>query len=147
MVATGVVAGEGVAGAGLVLAFSLLFIQSYKPDLQSRGDRANGTSAEGTYEEGPVPAANILPLAEPSDAWDGTPTTEASGAPTGPAGEGDAPGGFRARRRRGPPENGVPSATKVMVANLPYELSEEKVSPLEKTLLKHVQIVLTLFDI
>ena len=30
-------------------------------------------------------------------------------------------------KKRGPPENGVPSKTKVMVANLPYELSEEKV--------------------
>ena len=31
------------------------------------------------------------------------------------------------KKKRGPPENGVPSATKIMVANLPYELSEEKV--------------------
>lgn len=30
-------------------------------------------------------------------------------------------------KKRGPPENGVPSKTKVMVANLPYELSEDKV--------------------
>lgn len=34
----------------------------------------------------------------------------------------------KAQKKRGPPENGVPSKTKVMVANLPYELSEEKVS-------------------
>lgn len=32
----------------------------------------------------------------------------------------------RERRERGPPANGVPSKTKVMVANLPYDLSEEK---------------------
>lgn len=31
------------------------------------------------------------------------------------------------RRERGPPADGVPSKTKVMVANLPYELTEEKV--------------------
>ena len=32
-----------------------------------------------------------------------------------------------APRQRGPPEDGIPSTTKVMVANLPYEMSEEKV--------------------
>lgn len=34
----------------------------------------------------------------------------------------------RERRERGPPADGVPSKNKVMVANLPYDLSEEKVS-------------------
>ena len=33
----------------------------------------------------------------------------------------------RERKQRGPPEDGVPSKTKVMVANLPYDLSEDKV--------------------
>jgi hypothetical protein len=32
-----------------------------------------------------------------------------------------------ARRERGPPADGIPSKNKVMVANLPYDLSEEKV--------------------
>ncbi|KAL1639851.1 hypothetical protein SLS58_007595 [Diplodia intermedia] len=32
----------------------------------------------------------------------------------------------RERKQRGPPEDGVPSKTKVMVANLPYDLKEEK---------------------
>ena len=32
------------------------------------------------------------------------------------------------RKQRGPPEDGVPSKTKIMVANLPYDLREEKVS-------------------
>jgi len=31
------------------------------------------------------------------------------------------------RRERGPPADGIPSKNKVMVANLPYDLSEEKV--------------------
>lgn len=35
----------------------------------------------------------------------------------------------RERRERGPPADGVPSKTKVMVANLPYDLAEDKVSP------------------
>lgn len=33
----------------------------------------------------------------------------------------------RERKQRGPPEDGVASKTKVMVANLPYDLREEKV--------------------
>lgn len=33
----------------------------------------------------------------------------------------------RERRERGPPADGVPSKNKVMVANLPYDLTEEKV--------------------
>ncbi|KAF1812541.1 RNA-binding domain-containing protein [Eremomyces bilateralis CBS 781.70] len=32
----------------------------------------------------------------------------------------------RERKQRGPPEDGVPSKTKVMVANLPYDLREDK---------------------
>ena len=35
----------------------------------------------------------------------------------------------RQQKQRGPPEDGIPSTTKVMVANLPYDLSEEKVCP------------------
>lgn len=33
----------------------------------------------------------------------------------------------RERKQRGPPEDGIASKVKVMVANLPYDLSEEKV--------------------
>jgi hypothetical protein len=32
------------------------------------------------------------------------------------------------KRERGPPADGIPSKNKVMVANLPYDLTEEKVS-------------------
>lgn len=35
--------------------------------------------------------------------------------------------GPRPQKQRGPPEDGIPSKTKVMVANLPYDLNEEKV--------------------
>lgn len=45
-------------------------------------------------------------------------------APRQPRGEPREP---REPRTRGPPEDGVPSKNKVMVANLPYDLSEEKV--------------------
>lgn len=35
---------------------------------------------------------------------------------------------LKPRKQRGPPEDGVPSKQKIMVANLPYDLREEKVS-------------------
>jgi RNA recognition motif-containing protein len=38
----------------------------------------------------------------------------------------------RERRERGPPADGVPSKTKVMVANLPYDLTEDKLIELFK---------------
>ena len=43
------------------------------------------------------------------------------------AGKTGKPRGFRERKQRGPPEDGIQSKTKVMVANLPYDYSEEKV--------------------
>lgn len=33
----------------------------------------------------------------------------------------------RLPKQRGPPEDGIPSKNKVMVANLPYDLGEDKV--------------------
>jgi len=36
----------------------------------------------------------------------------------------------RVPKQRGPPEDGIPSTTKVMVANLPYDLSEDKLKEL-----------------
>lgn len=54
-------------------------------------------------------------------------TTTNEAATTGEAGA-DAKGAARQRKQRGPPEDGVPSKTKIMVANLPYDLGEEKVS-------------------
>ena len=44
-------------------------------------------------------------------------------------GEGEKPRAPRERKQRGPPEDGIASKVKVMVANLPYDLSEEKVGP------------------
>lgn len=43
---------------------------------------------------------------------------------------GNKPAEAKPKKKRGPPENGVPSATKIMVANLPYELTEEKLKEL-----------------
>ena len=61
-------------------------------------------------------------------------TNEAQGADGGVDGGADGnntksgkPRIPRERKQRGPPEDGIPSKTKVMVANLPYDLKEEKV--------------------
>ncbi|KAI1076819.1 RNA-binding domain-containing protein [Whalleya microplaca] len=43
-----------------------------------------------------------------------------------------AKGPARERRERGPPADGIPSKNKVMVANLPYDLTEEKLKDLFK---------------
>ena len=42
----------------------------------------------------------------------------------------DSAHGNHQRRERGPPADGVPSKNKIMVANLPYDLSEEKLMEL-----------------
>lgn len=64
-------------------------------------------------------------------------STEAAASTETPAGTeeekkkaGKTPGQPRERRERGPPADGIPSKTKVMVANLPYDLSEEKLKEL-----------------
>lgn len=44
--------------------------------------------------------------------------------------EGAAKPQSRPRKQRGPPEDGIPSKTKVMVANLPYDLDEQKLKEL-----------------
>ncbi|TKA61538.1 hypothetical protein B0A49_10957, partial [Cryomyces minteri] len=98
----------------------------------SRGGRSrkDGAGAEGTSEDaassGPtnVPG-QVLPLTDTTnealtaeDGAEGTTTVNPS-----KAGRSSAP---RERKQRGPPEDGVPSKTKVMVANLPYDLKEDK---------------------
>jgi len=70
-------------------------------------------------------------------AKDGETTITPVGDTTTPAGETSSPenksGKPRApRKQRGPPEDGIPSKTKVMVANLPYDLREDKLMEIFK---------------
>lgn len=58
-----------------------------------------------------------------------TATTEGGAADASVAGE-TQPKAPRERRERGPPADGIPSKNKVMVANLPYDLTEEKLKEL-----------------
>ena len=66
-------------------------------------------------------------------------TNEAENAGAQPE-EGAAKPAPRPRKQRGPPEDGIPSKTKVMVANLPYDLSEEKVRITNFLISSHVLI-------
>ncbi|OTB20040.1 hypothetical protein K445DRAFT_155403 [Daldinia sp. EC12] len=58
---------------------------------------------------------------------DDAPATEAGANATAADSE---KGPTRERRERGPPADGIPSKNKVMVANLPYDLTEEKLKEL-----------------
>jgi RNA recognition motif-containing protein len=95
----------------------------------TRGGRKSGEEGEAAATNGTAAAA--APLT--------TSTNEA--AATGEAG--DATDKTRApRKQRGPPEDGVPSKTKIMVANLPYDLREERVSGLCMTYRNDHQLTL-----
>jgi len=92
-------------------------------ELKARDDEE--ATADAPVELAPtnVPA-QVLPLTEA--------TNDSSKAQSGAevAADNDAakaPRAPRQQRQRGPPEDGVPSKQKVMVANLPYDLKEEKV--------------------
>ncbi|EXJ80390.1 hypothetical protein A1O1_08534 [Capronia coronata CBS 617.96] len=85
---------------------------------RGRGGRARGgaRAAEGVsndFTENPLPLTDV--------------TADANKGPSSTDGKPRAP---RPPKQRGPPEDGIPSTTKVMVANLPYDLSEEKLKEL-----------------
>jgi len=85
---------------------------------RGRGGRTRGgaRAADGTpidLAENPLPLTDVT--AEANKATDTTDSK--TRAPRPP-------------KQRGPPEDGIPSTTKVMVANLPYDLSEEKLKEL-----------------
>lgn len=90
--------------------------------LQRQG-QANGDTPTETPTDTPtnVPG-QVLPLTET--------TNEANidkAAPAPDTAKEAKPRAPRQPKQRGPPEDGIPSKNKVMVANLPYDLSEEKV--------------------
>jgi hypothetical protein len=78
--------------------------------------KQNGETTDTT-----APTTETEPLADVTNQTPAAETTEGKKDYKGPR----IP---RPHKQRGPPEDGVPSKTKVMVANLPYDLSEEKVS-------------------
>ncbi|TGO19838.1 hypothetical protein BTUL_0002g00840 [Botrytis tulipae] len=87
---------------------------------RGRGGRRNNASRteEGATE---TPATTeVLPLTETTNQAT-TESKEAKPQTTRPP---------RERRERGPPADGIPSKNKVMVANLPYDLHEDKLKEL-----------------
>ncbi|KAL4870586.1 hypothetical protein BDV12DRAFT_165854 [Aspergillus spectabilis] len=85
-----------------------------------RGTRGGRSGAPGTEEQPTTASGETEPLTEVTNQNDTVPETTESGKPAG------KPRAPRPQKQRGPPEDGIPSKTKVMVANLPYDLSEEK---------------------
>ncbi|OAP56949.1 hypothetical protein AYL99_09061 [Fonsecaea erecta] len=90
---------------------------------RGRGRGGRGRGAARGAAEGGAPgtdlAENPLPLTDV--------TAEANKAAPAADAKSRTP---RPPKQRGPPEDGIPSTTKVMVANLPYDLSEEKLKEL-----------------
>lgn len=81
---------------------------------RATGDRAKSGDAIDTTE--PPVESEVLPLTDK--------TNEVNQGPAKTGGKTKKP---REPKQRGPPEDGIASTTKVMVANLPYDLTEEKV--------------------
>ncbi|KAF2215482.1 hypothetical protein CERZMDRAFT_110146 [Cercospora zeae-maydis SCOH1-5] len=89
-----------------------------------KGAETNGEATEGTNGPTNVPAA-VNPLTQTTnEALTGQEGEEGTITVDGKQGKSRAP--REPRKQRGPPEDGVPSKTKIMVANLPYDLREEK---------------------
>ncbi|KAI9780533.1 MAG: hypothetical protein M1839_006651 [Geoglossum umbratile] len=96
-----------------------------------RGRRQGGENGQPEATEGTTTDPPIVthPLTETTN--EGHSATEgAEGTSAGEANKEGKPKASRERKQRGPPEDGVPSKIKVMVANLPYDLSEEKLKEL-----------------
>ncbi|KAJ4423013.1 hypothetical protein N0V82_002280 [Gnomoniopsis sp. IMI 355080] len=96
---------------------------------RGRGARARGGRAGRAHDdkkegaEGAAAADNAATEAQPlSDI-----TNQTNGADADAKNQARP---ARERRERGPPADGIPSKTKVMVANLPYDLTEEKLKEL-----------------
>ncbi|RYP54648.1 hypothetical protein DL768_000584 [Monosporascus sp. mg162] len=96
-----------------------------------RGGRSDGKedapTTEGAPDTNAVPANNeVLPLTDVTNKTNTDDTQKKK--ENRPARE--RPARERPARERGPPADGIPSKNKVMVANLPYDLTEDKLKEL-----------------
>ncbi|QSZ32208.1 hypothetical protein DSL72_001780 [Monilinia vaccinii-corymbosi] len=87
------------------------------------GRRGNASRTEESGAEAPATTSEVLPLTETTN--QATSETKEAKPQTTRA--------LRERRERGPPADGIPSKNKVMVANLPYDLHEDKLKELFAT--------------
>lgn len=104
---------------------------------RGRGGRARGGRGSGDEkkEEGAAVAEGTANAVETAAAGEVQPlqdiTNEAHADKDNKDGKsGKGPRPTRERRERGPPADGIPSKNKVMVANLPYDLTEDKLKEL-----------------
>ncbi|TID15327.1 RNA-binding domain-containing protein [Venturia nashicola] len=102
----------------------------------ARGGRAtNGDATDATSTEAPT---NVPGQVDPLTETTNKPNTKketavkSEDATDSKPKEPREPREPRERKQRGPPEDGVASKTKVMVANLPYDLREEKLMEIFK---------------
>lgn len=91
-----------------------------QPKKKSSSRARKSRRANKAGQEGEAKTGNEQPLAESTNVKTEQPDAASAGANNAD----------KTKKKRGPPENGVPSATKIMVANLPYELSEDKLKEL-----------------
>lgn len=92
---------------------------------EGAGEKKEGEHVEAVPTQDEV-AAPVVAEAQPLKDITNKHTTEESKTPKNQARP------QRERRERGPPADGIPSKTKVMVANLPYDLTEDKLIELFK---------------
>jgi len=81
-------------------------------------EKKDGAAEGAATDASAAPAAEAQPLKDITNKNESTDDKSKEARPA------------RERRERGPPADGVPSKTKVMVANLPYDLTEEKLKEL-----------------
>ncbi|KAK7228820.1 hypothetical protein V2G26_000990 [Clonostachys chloroleuca] len=96
----------------------------------ARAARGDGEKKEGETTEAAAPASGETPAAPAAAA--STESKPLADVTNQDVSAGDDAKAQRARRERGPPADGIPSKIKVMVANLPYDLTEEKLIELFK---------------
>ncbi|CAK7264600.1 hypothetical protein SEPCBS57363_001157 [Sporothrix epigloea] len=92
---------------------------------RGRVGRRGGAAEENVPAENEYVAAEAPPAEAIQDVTNKPATTEETGGK-----KARQPREPRERRERGPPADGVPSKTKVMVANLPYDLKEDALKDL-----------------
>ncbi|EKD16769.1 uncharacterized protein L3040_006270 [Drepanopeziza brunnea f. sp. 'multigermtubi'] len=97
---------------------------------RGRGGRGGRNRGESRGEDGAeLPAGEAAPLTDITNTTE-TKDKEVKEPKEKTEKTEKAPRPPRERRERGPPADGIPSKNKVMVANLPYDLSEEKLKEL-----------------
>ncbi|TEA21760.1 Single-stranded TG1-3 DNA-binding protein [Colletotrichum sidae] len=100
---------------------------------RGRGRGRGGRGVRGGREDGAEGAAPVEAAAQVPPTSEVLPLTDATNKTADDASKTDKsaqPRVPRERRERGPPADGIASKTKVMVANLPYDLTEEKLKEL-----------------